>query len=150
VTDTLGWLGPAYPWVKALHLAFVIFWMAGLFTLPRYLAHQAAETPGGTEDRKWSDRTARLRRVILTPSLVIVWALGLALLAEIGLGDNAWLHAKLVLVVLLTGYHGWMARMARRMAIGARPMPERRLRIWNEVPAFFVLAIVTLAIVKPF
>jgi putative membrane protein len=145
-----GWLGPAYPWAKALHLIFVIFWMAGLFILPRYLVHQAGEAPGSPEDTKWNERIARLRRVILTPALVVAWSLGLALVLNYGLADAAWLHAKLALTLLLTAYHGWMVALSRKMATGERPLSERRLRLWNEAPALLIAAIVILAVVKPF
>lgn len=145
-----GFLGTAYLWVKAFHVLFVIFWMAGLFILPRYLVHQAGEAPGSPEDGKWVERIARLRRVILTPSLVIVWVLGLLLTANFGLAGAGWLHAKLLLVLLLTGYHGWMVGLSKKMATGGRPLSERAFRLWNEAPALFALLIVILAVVKPF
>lgn len=145
-----GFLGNAYLWLKAFHVVFVIFWMAGLFILPRYLVHQAGEAPGSPEDAKWIERITRLRRVILTPSLVVVWVLGLALTVNYGLADAGWLHVKLLLVVGLTGYHGWMVGLSRKMAAGARPMTEKALRLWNEAPALFALLIVILAVVKPF
>ncbi|WP_199555413.1 CopD family protein [Sandaracinobacteroides hominis] len=148
--DLLGWLGPAYPLVKALHIIFVIFWMAGLFILPRYLVHQAGEPPGNAEDAKWIERIARLRRMILTPSLVVTWVLGLALAFNVGFAGSGWLHAKLALVLLLTGYHGWMVSLSKRMARGERPMAERAFRMWNEVPALFVVGIVLLAVLRPF
>ena len=69
MTNLIGWLGLAYPWVKAAHVTFVIFWMAGLFLLPRfYVYHQ--ETPvGSPEDRAWIEREARVRSIILTPAI---------------------------------------------------------------------------------
>lgn len=143
-----GWLGPAYLWVKAVHVIVVIFWMAGLFILPRYLVHQAAD--GLSHNAAWAERTARLRRIILTPALVVTWLLGIALTLNYGLANGGWLHAKLVLVVLLSGYHGWMAGIARRMAAGERPMAEARLRLLNEAPAAFTVLIVLLAVAKPF
>jgi putative membrane protein len=145
----VGWLGPAYLWVKALHVILVIFWMAGLFILPRYLVHQAGEAPGSPEDRKWVDRIARCKRVILTPSLILVWIVGLALVANHGLAGAGWLHIKLTLALMLSGYHGWMSAVAKRMARGDRATAEKTLRYWNEVPALFTILIVTLAIVKP-
>lgn len=148
--STLGWLGPAYPWVKALHIIFVIFWMAGLFALPRYLVHQAGEAPGSEQDAKWIDRTRKLRRMILTPSLIAAWAAGLALLLNYGLAGNGWLHTKIALVLLMTGYHGWMVALSKKMAAGQRPISESRLRLWNEAPALLIFLIVILAVVKPF
>ncbi len=150
MNEAVGFLGAAYLWVKAAHVIFVIFWMAGLFVLPRYLVHQAGEVPGSPEDRKWTERVAKLRRVVLGPSLVVVWLLGLLLVANHGLAGAGWLHAKLVLVLLLSGYHGWMTGLSKKMAQGQRPMTERKLRLWNELPALFIVAIVVLAEVKPF
>jgi Predicted membrane protein len=146
----IGWMGGTYAWVKALHVIVTVFWIAGLFMLPRYLAYQAAEAPGTAEDAKWVARTARLRRIILTPSLVLVWATGLAVAFHYGLASAGWIHAKITLALLLSGYHGWMTGLARRMAGGARPVPEKALRLWNEVPALFTILMVTLAVVKPF
>lgn len=149
-----GFLGAAYPWVKAAHLVFVIFWMAGLFMLPRYLVHhqEGLDIPG--EPERWVKREALLRRMILTPSLIVVWALGLALAVHLGLFDGAgglgWLHAKLLLVVLLSGYHGWAVGYARKLAAGRPTLAPRSLRMLNEVPAVAVALIVVLAVVKPF
>jgi putative membrane protein len=149
-----GFLGGAYLWVKAAHLIFVIFWMAGLFMLPRFVIYQVACEPGSPEDAAWSERTVRLRRIILSPAMIAVWALGLMLAANIGLfsGEQGlgWLHAKLALVVALSGYHGWAVGTSKRIAGGWRPASDKRLRLLNEIPSLATIAIVILAIVKPF
>ena len=148
-----GWLGNAYLWVKAAHIIFVIFWMAGLFLLPRYLVHHQ-DALGTPQAADWIKREALLRRMILTPSLLIVWLLGIALAANVGLFDGGaglgWLHAKLLLVVLLSGYHGWATGYARKLAAGHGPIQSRTLRLLGEVPALAVVLIVVLAVVKPF
>lgn len=146
----LGWLGGSYVLVKALHVIIVIFWMAGLFMVPRYLVYQAGEPVGSPEDAKWIERTQRIRNIILTPGLVLTWVLGLMLATSYGLTGAGWLHAKIALVLLLSGYHGWAVATARKMARGERPVRERNLRLLNEVPALFTILIVGLAIVKPF
>ena len=149
----IDWLGAAYPWVKAAHLIFVIFWVAGLFMLPRYLVYhqEALDTP---EAANWVEREGKLRTIILTPAMILVWLLGLALAANDGLFDGqpglGWLHAKLVLVVLLSGYHGWAVGYARKLAAGRPALANRTLRMVNEVPALATALIVVLAIVKPF
>lgn len=150
MSTVTGFLGDAYIWVKALHVIVTFFWMAGLFMLPRYLVYQHPEVPGSPADRAWTERTRRLRRIILTPALVAVWVLGLMAALSYGLATAGWLHIKITLVSLLTGYHGWMVALSRKMAAGARPMPEKQLRLWNEVPALATIAIVPLAILKPF
>ena len=137
-------------WLKAGHVIFVIFWMAGLFMLPRYyIYHQEAE-PDSAEANRWIDREAKLRKIILTPSLVVVWALGLLLAFSTGAFLQGWFIAKFLLVVLLTGYHGYMAGYGRKLARGEQLMSGKRLRLLNEVPGLAVALIVVLVIVKPF
>ena len=145
-----GYLGLAYPWVKAAHLIFVIFWMAGLFMLPRFFIYHQEAAAGSPEDGKWIERERRLIRIILNPSLLIVWALGLALALHVGAFSQPWFHAKLLLVVGLSGYHGWMAGYARKLAGGRRTMSDKRVRLLNEVPGIAAALIVILAIVRPF
>ena len=84
------------------------------------------------------------------PSIVLEWLRGLAIPTSYGFTQTGWIHAKLLLAVLLSGYHGWMVALSRRMAAGQRPLPERRLRLWNEVPAVFTILMVSLAVLKPF
>lgn len=146
----MGFLGGAYIWVKALHVIVTFFWMAGLFMLPRYLVYQHGEVPGSPADRQWTERTRRLRRIILTPSLIAVWVLGLMAALSYGLATTGWLHIKIALVLLLSGYHGWMVGLSRKMAAGARPVAEGPLRLMNELPALATFLIVPLAILKPF
>lgn len=146
----IGWLGGAYLWVKAGHVIVTFFWIAGLFFLPRYLAYQAETVPGSAEDRAWTERSARLKKIILAPSMIAVWVLGLMVATSYGFAQAGWIHAKIVLALLLSGYHGWMVGMARRMAMGNRPMESKKLRLWNEVPALFTILMVGLAILKPF
>lgn len=149
-----GFLGSTYLWVKAAHLIFVIFWMAGLFMLPRYLVHHQDALGNPDEAAKWVERETKLRRMILTPSMILVWVLGLALAANLGLFDGSpnlgWLHAKLLLVVLLSGYHGWAVGYARKLAHGQATLATRTLRMINEIPALAVTLIVILVIVRPF
>ena len=139
-----------YFWLKAGHVIFVIFWMAGLFMLPRYyIYHQEAE-PGSPEAARWIDREAKLRKIILTPAMVVVWVLGLTLAFSTGAFSQGWFHAKFLLVVLLTGYHGYMVGYGRKLARGEQAMSGKRLRLMNEVPGVAVALIVVLVIVKPF
>lgn len=149
-----GFLGGAYPWLKATHVVFVIFWMAGLFMLPRYLVYHQEAAPDSAEAALWVDREAKLRRIILTPAMAIVWVLGLLLAANRGLFDGVsglgWLHLKLAIVVLLSGYHGWAASYSKKLARGIRTLTGRQLRLANEIPGLAAAIIVVLAIVQPF
>jgi putative membrane protein len=145
-------LAGAYLWIVAAHVIFVIFWMAGLFMLPRYLVyHQEALAAGRTEEAaQWVDREAKIRSIILTPAMIAVWLLGLTL-ATVGQHWGAgWLHAKLVFVLLLSGYHGWAVGYARKLARGVTTLDGRSLRMINEVPALVATVVVVLVFVKPF
>lgn len=145
-----GLLGDSYLWVKAAHLTFVIFWMAGLFLLPRFYVYHHATTPGSAEDRAWIEREGRTRTIILNPAMIVVWILGLLLAVHIGAFSQPWFHAKFALVVALSGYQGWLSVYGKRLAAGKRPLENRTLRIMNEVPGIAAALIVVLVIVRPF
>ena len=150
MTQLTGFLGVAYPWVKAAHLTFVIFWMAGLFLLPRLYVYHQETIVGSPEDRAWIEREARVRSIILAPAMLLVWVLGLMLAFHLNLWGEGWFSAKLALVVALTGYQGWLAAYGRKLAAGERTMSGRTLRMVNEIPGIAAALIVVLVIVKPF
>jgi putative membrane protein len=139
-----------YLWLKAGHIIFVIFWMAGLFMLPRFFVYHQESAPGSAEEAMWIDRERKLLRIILWPSLIVVWLLGLALAMTTGAFAQGWFHAKFALVVALSGYHLWMAGYAGALARGQRRFDGRRLRLINEIPGIAAALIVVLAVVKPF
>ena len=145
-----GLLGAAYDWVKAAHLIFVIFWMAGLFMLPRQFVYHQECAPDSPENAVWADRERKLLKIILWPSLVVVWILGLSLAMVTGAFHQGWFHAKLAFVLALTAYHVWLAGYAAALARGERKLTGRRLRLLNEVPGVAAAFIVVLAVVKPF
>lgn len=145
-----GFLGAAYPWVKAGHVTFVIFWMAGLFLLPRFFVYHHATTPGSAEDRAWIEREDRTRTIILMPAMLVVWALGLMLAVHLGVFRQGWFVAKFLVVVALTGYQGWITGYGKKLAQGMRPLENRTLRIMNEIPGIAAAVIVVLVIVRPF
>ncbi len=151
-----GMLGNAWLWVKAAHVVFVIFWMAGLFALPRYMIHHqdALERGDAPDAERWIERETLLRRMILVPSMGMTWLFGLALAFNLGLADGAaglgWLHAKLALVVAMSAYNGWAVGYARKLAQGRVTIATRRLRAINELPALGIVLIVVLAVVRPF
>lgn len=146
----IGFLGEAWLWVKAAHIIFVIFWMAGLFMLPRFFVYHQEASTGSPEDARWIERETRLIRIILNPSMIIVWILGLALALNIGAFSQGWFHAKLLVVLALSGYHGWMSGYAKKLARGERPLADKKLRMLNEVPGVAAAIIVILAVVRPF
>jgi len=140
----------SYAWIKAAHVIFVIFWIAGLFMLPRYYVYHQEAPAGSAEEKKWIDRERKLRTIIITPAMILVWIFGLTLAYVSGAWQQGWLQAKLLLVIALSAYHGWMIGYGRKLARGERPVSGRALRMMNEVPGIATALIVILVIVKPF
>ena len=139
-----------YLWLKAGHIIFVIFWMAGLFMLPRFFVYHQESAPGSPEAALWVEREGKLLRIILWPSLIAVWLFGTALAVTIGAMSQGWFHAKLALVLALTAYHLWLASYAAALARGERRLSGKHLRLMNEVPGLAAALIVVLVVVKPF
>jgi putative membrane protein len=139
-----------YPWVKSAHIIFVIFWVAGLFLLPRYYIYHQEAAQGSPEEARWIERERKLRNIIITPSMILVWVFGILLAFMLGAWSEGWLHLKLLLVIGLSGYHGYMVGYGRKLAAGQRPVSGKALRLMNEIPGIAVAAIVILVVVKPF
>jgi putative membrane protein len=150
VSDLTGFLGASYLWVKAAHVTFVIFWLAGLFLLPRFYVYHHETPAGSPEDRAWIERESRVRSIILTPAMVVVWILGLMLAFNIDAWHQGWFMAKFALVILLTGYQGWLGHYGRKLARGERPLSNKAVRLINEIPGMATAIIVVLVIVRPF
>ena len=146
----MAYLGAAYLWVKAAHVIFVIFLMAGLFMMPRFFVYHQESAPGSDEDRKWIDREKRLLKIILNPSLVLTWIFGLMLMVELGAWSFGWFHLKLLFVLGLSAYHGWISAYMKKLGRGERPFSDGKLRLVNEVPGILVTLVVILVIVRPF
>jgi len=150
MSELAGFLGAATLWVKAAHVIFVIFWMAGMFMLPRFFVYHQECAPGSPEDARWVERETRLRRIIINPSMIVVWVLGLTLALNADAFSQGWFLVKFAVVFALSGYHGWMVGYAKALAKGERRLPERSLRLLNEVPGVAAAVIVILAVVRPF
>ncbi|HXH03450.1 MAG TPA: protoporphyrinogen oxidase HemJ [Candidatus Competibacteraceae bacterium] len=142
----------SYLLLKALHLIFMVTWFAGLFYLPRLFVYHAMSADAASSERfKVMER--KLYYGITTPGGVLTLVFGLWMLAAGGWarwGQMGWLHAKLALLALLVGYHLWCGRLLREF----REDRNRRSHVWyrwfNEVPVLFLVAIVLLAVLKPF
>ena len=150
MSQYVGYLGPAYLWVKAAHVTFVIFWLAGLFLLPRFYVYHHETPVGSPEDRAWIERESRVRSIILTPALIVVWVLGLMLAFNIDAWAYGWFSAKLFFVILLSAYQGWLGYFGKKLARGERPLSNKAVRILNEIPGIAAAIIVVLVIVRPF
>ena len=138
-----------YPWIKSIHIIFVIYWMAGLFMLPRYLAYHAECKPGSDEDATWQEREQKITRIILIPAMTVSWVMGLVLAWQLSALSQGWFHGKLLLVVGLTAYQVLLGRWRRDFMRG-HWRSSRFYRIVNEVPGVTIIAVVLLVILKPF
>jgi putative membrane protein len=139
-----------YLWIKAFHIIAVIAWMAGMLYLPRLFVYHCAAEPGSKQSETFKVMERRLLRAIMTPAMVVTWALGLWLAQSGGWQASGWLHAKLALVVGMSGMHGFLALCVRDFAADRNQRSARFYRIINEVPTLMLIGIVILAVVKPF
>lgn len=139
-----------YLWIKALHLIFVVAFMAGMLIQPRYKLHQLNAQPGEPLFETMKSASAKLRHIILTPSVILVWVFGLAMVAmNTGLLQQGWFHVKLLFVVILTGLHGYFISVGKKIDRG-ETVSARRLKMMNEVPFVLLIVIVIMVIVRPF
>lgn len=147
----IDFLSSNYLWLQAFHIIAVIFWMAGLLYLPRLLVYHHQAKPDGELEGALLVQERNLLKIIMNPALIAVWVFAiLMIVANPSLFSAGWFHIKLLLVVILSGVHGFYAASQKKFARGERVKSERFWRIINEVPALMVIAIVLLAVVKPF
>ncbi len=143
-------LAMTYLWLKAGHVIFVIFWMAGLFMLPRFFVYHQEAAPGSPENAAWVEREARLLKIILWPAMVVTWVFGLLLAISTGAYLQGWFHVKLALVLALSAYHLYLAGYHTALARGDRKLSGKQLRLLNEVPGIAAALIVIMVVLKPF
>jgi putative membrane protein len=135
-------------WVKSFHIIFVVTWFAGLFYLPRlFVYHAMAEDAVGRQRFEVMER--KLYYGIMAPGAVLTIVFGLWLWLGYSVGGG-WLHAKLVLVAVLVGYHLWCGKLIRDFKENRNIRSHVWYRWFNEVPTVILLAVVILAVVKPF
>jgi putative membrane protein len=137
-----------YLWIKAFHLIAVIFWMAGLLYLPRLFVYHSVAISGGELEAKMEEAEAKLLRIIMNPAMIVAFVLGLVMLFAYPQPFAIWI--KVLLALSLIGYHGFLAKTRKAFLNGGRPKSEKFFRRINEIPALVTIAIVVLAIVKPF
>ncbi len=136
-------------WLKAFHIVFVVTWFAGLFYLPRLFVYHA-----GAADRALTERFAVMETrlfVMMTIGGLLAIGFGIAMVvAAPAYLRFAWLHLKLALVLALIVYHIWCFKLMRALRLGRNVHSDRWYRTFNEVPGLLLIAIVILAVVKPF
>lgn len=138
-------------WVKAIHIIFMVTWFAGLFYLPRLFVYHAMSDDSVSNERfKIMER--KLFYGIMTPGAVITVIFGLWLIFGYGLGINSggWFHAKMALVVVLIGYHIWCGRIVSQFKQDRNQRGHVFYRWFNEFPVLILIAVVILAVVRPF
>lgn len=141
---------------KALHIVGFVAWFGGLFYLVRiFVYHREARDKSAAEQAVLLPQYALMEKraysIICNPAMMITWTCGLVMLHLYGtewFKTNSWMHIKLLLLILLTGYHIWCKRIMKRMAAGEPGFTSFQFRLFNEVPTLFLLSITLLAVYR--
>jgi protoporphyrinogen IX oxidase len=139
-----------YDWLKAFHIIAVIAWMAGMLYLPRLFVYHCGAAAGSEQSETFKMMEWRLLKAIINPAMIASWVLGLWLAFMAGWFSSGWLWFKLVLVLALSALHGFYVRWVRDFGRDQNRRSQKFYRIVNEVPTVLMIAIVILAVVKPF
>jgi len=139
-----------YLWLKALHVIAVMAWLAGMLYLPRLFVYHCTATPGSVQSETFKIMERRLLLAIINPAMAASWVLGLWLAWDSAAYRAGWFQTKFVLAIGLSGLHGMLARYTRDFACDRNQHSQKFYRIINEVPTILMIAIVILAVVKPF
>ena len=137
-------------WIKSFHVISIICWMAGMFYLPRLFVYHCQAEVGSKQSETFKVMERRLLRAIINPAMIASWVTGLWLAWEVYALQGGWLHLKLLVVVILSGYHGLLSRGVRHFAEDRNNFSEKTWRILNEVPTVLMIIAVIDVIVKPF
>ena len=140
----------SYLIVKALHLISVMAWMAGMLYLPRLYVYHATKTPGSEASEMLKIMERKLLRFIINPAMIATFIFGIWLIVMTDAMKDGWLHAKFTLLFVMTGFHGFLARWRKQFERDENTHSEKFYRWMNEVPTVLMIAIVFLAVMKPF
>jgi len=147
-------LYPFYELFKSLHIISVIVWMAGILMYPRLKIYQLNDEPGGKLFEEMKLAGVRMRKIIMTPAMIGTWLFGILMIAVlpdiIAVGGLFWFPLKFLIVVILSGFHGWFIAQGKKINAGQASVSAKKLRLLNEVPAIGMIIIVFLVIFKPF
>jgi len=138
-----------YLWIKVFHIFFVIAWMAGLFYLPRLFVYHTRAKKGGELSETLKVMEYKLLKVIMNPAMILTFFFGGLLLAIPGMMTPS-LHWKIVFVLVLSGFHGYLAHCRKVFERDENQHNEKFFRAINEIPSFLLFIIVVLVVVKPF
>ena len=145
------WLENHYTLIKAFHIIAVMAWMAGMLYLPRLFVYHAEAKKSSPQSETFKIMERRLLKAIMTPAMIASWGLGaLMIAANPVLMQAGWIHVKLLLVFFMSGAHGYLAVCVKKFARDENTKGARFYRFVNEAPTVLLIAIVILAVVKPF
>jgi len=139
-----------YEWIKALHVIAVIAWMAGMLYLPRLFVYHCEAVVGSKQSETFKVMERRLLKAIINPAMIVTWLAGIYLAWAGHFFSAGWFHGKLLLVVLLSGIHGFFFSLVKDFAADRNTRSHKFYRVINEVPTVLMIGIVVLVVVKPF
>lgn len=139
-----------YEWAKALHVIAVISWMAGMLYLPRLFVYHCEAAVGSQQSETFKVMERRLLKAIINPAMIVTWVVGIYLAWAGHWYSAGWFHGKLLLVLAMSGVHGFFTSRVRDFALDRNTRSQKFYRIINEVPTILMILIVVLVIVKPF
>jgi putative membrane protein len=151
----------SYDLARGLHIIAVIAWMAGMLMLPRVYAYISGSIPGGELETKMLEVAKSLRSIIINPSMILTWAFGIFLFATYLVSDWSrplphiiaavphWFWGKLILVLALSGFHGFLLGQGRKLAAGERKFSEKTWRLMGEIPFIIAILVVLLVTLEP-
>jgi putative membrane protein len=139
-----------YEWIKALHVIAVIAWMAGMLYLPRLFVYHCEAEAGSKQSETFKVMERRLLKAIINPAMIVTWLAGFYLAWAGGWFSAGWFHGKLLLVLLLSGFHGFLSRCVKDFAADRNTRSDKFYRVINEVPTVLMIGSVILVVVKPF
>ncbi len=143
----------SYEIVKALHIVSFISWMAGMLYLPRLFVYHAGVEATSEMSETFKVMEHKLLRLIMTPAMIATWIFGIWLIVITGYGapgTGGWIHVKIVLALILSGMHGMMAKYRKDFERNENTKSARYFKWFNEIPTIVMVAIVFLAVLKPF
>ena len=148
----MDWLADWYLWIKALHIISVMAWMAGMLYLPRLFVYHVDAEPGSVQSETFKIMERRLMRAIINPAMGAAFLFGTLLAVTPGIVDwsTGWPWFKIVLLIALTGIHGFMSRWRRQFEADQNVHSGKFYRLMNEVPTVLMILIVITIVVKPF
>ncbi|HEY9842692.1 MAG: protoporphyrinogen oxidase HemJ [Candidatus Sericytochromatia bacterium] len=140
-----------YLWIKAFHVMAVVAWFAGSFYIFRLFVYHIEASSQEVKDTL-AVMERKLIRLIMNPAMIISWVLGLSLIALQwpGIMKQGWLHVKLLMVLLLSAYHGYAAMTRKQLEKGSCKLSSKQARWINEVPTLILIVVAIMVIVKPF